>query len=438
MVTAGRLTILVDYFIPVTNDPWLPSCTSSMAIDKQSAQQEPPDASQTQSSANGKGKSKAAEPSHSSQSLLGSVLGNAGSGVTSSLSGMLASQGKDGVQYSNGGAQYGTEQRTIASEQAGPSSHAARAQEPGPRAGFRTDAGHLNSSSPSASSSLGMQSSSLHSDQRFDSIEAIDRALHDLVRKESLTRSQGNGADSQEDLLDPAYHEAWARTIPAADLSTTSAPFGGNYADHEQQALVDAWDRSMPSTSTQGQTYPESWALNVTAPAQSRPRTAEEGGFMELLAAEEAKEASRLGSVGGNEEQQSALSHLRAYQEWNGAHDQSQETMALPPPDLDSLRSTDPREAMSFILNGGNNKADGEKGKVVAELQRLKQSIEDEGRQQAASRQATSGMDATSRRIDRRRRLAQIEYDLAVLERKLGYAEVSGAIDKDVDRKVER
>lgn len=452
----------------------------------------------------GKGKGKASEPvasasDHGSSapgkqtSLLRSALGHSAD-LTSSLSGILSSSGKGAsverqVQLSGASAI----DPSLLSSASTPST-AAYHGVTGPRQGFRTTAStasapHSASPAPYSPFSGGANfNGASTSATDYGSFEALDRGLHDVVRRQSLNSSSRSSRAGQrnergerrsshdrdtlglesspdrqenpstEDLLDPAYHEAWASSIPMAGGAAVSSDLRlAGYAEQEAD-LVHAWERALRPGDEASALVPESatavtgtgtaneatpvlsaWPPSDGRPAPGAVRTAEQGGFMDLLAAEEAAtaESDRLQATGSEVTTDMRLQEESAGLERSRAVEEAEAYQPAPEP-LHALQSTDPREALSFLLGPSTSSspsttAAGEdsKARLRSELADLKSRLEEAagadtpagGAAVAAPTVATSGLDRTSRRIQRRAQLARIEYDLSVLEGRMGYHE---------------
>lgn len=165
---------------------------------------------------------------------------------------------------------------------------------------------------------------------------------------------------------------------------------------------------------------------------------------MNLLAAEEAatEEQERRQATGSGPADEIRLQGGSTGQERSKAVEEAEAYQPAPEP-LHALQSTDPREALSFLLGPSTSSttassastAVGEdsKARLRAELADLKSRLEEaEGADTTgtgaapgggAAPVATSGLDRTARRIQRRAQLVRIEYDLSVLEGRLGYHE---------------
>ncbi|CAO1633959.1 unnamed protein product [Parajaminaea phylloscopi] len=296
----------------------------------------------------------------------------------------------------------------------------------GPRAGFRTTNRDDGAPMHLAHNNAVVPSTFLSPQDRFSSAQALDAALHEAVRRESssgLARvdaaSHQTGTTGKDPLspymaqhLDPAYHEAWARSIPAPDLSSSHTL--AEHRDHHE--LGRAWERAMLASSGGEDVLNPSQTSNPTNSGGAERGianipTAEQGGLLALLAAEEEEEARRAGISTENWGLYSAMTGAAP-----GEARADDAQVQMPPPDLQSIQSTDPREALAFILND----AEDEKKAASRKLDDLKRRLELD-----LSEDATGGHSAAdaARRRAIRRSLAQIEYDVAVLERKLGYTE---------------
>lgn len=360
--------------------------------------------------------------SRGSSTLLGSVLKTgASSDASSSLAGLLSSQGK-AASHSQSSRIGGTSAASIATEQArGPSSSSTLASSLGPRAGFRTTAS-ADQPVPNTSQDTTSAASLIASTNGLDSLQALDAALHEAVRRETNTPGV-SAALEDATYLDPSYHEAWARSIPALDLSSSTAPMfsvapslSNDEQEEDDAQMKKAWERAMfPSPKDEAATvlqprYANPWAESDAANKKPPMPTAEQGGLLALLAAEEEDQVARTGIPADRAALYTAMTSAAP-----GELREEDPTVRLPPPDLASIQSTDPREALAFLLDDPET----QRAKAERQLTDLKRRLELEASVDGDTAQAS----ATVRRRERRRALAQIEYDMAILARKLGYAE---------------
>ncbi|PWN19475.1 hypothetical protein BCV69DRAFT_284106 [Microstroma glucosiphilum] len=441
-----------------------------------------------------KGKGKASDPPAASasdqgsapakqSSLLRSALGHSAD-LSSSLSNILTSNGKGVAAQPQSGGSAGDPSLLAEASTSTPSSAASRSGT-GPRQGFRTTASTASTphfalpASSSSYPSVANFNATSPSAAEYGSFEALNRGLHDVVRRQSLgassrlsrtgqhaergerqsshdrdTQGLGSGLDRQEDpstedLLDPAYHEAWASSIPMPSV-VSSDPRTAEYAEQEAD-LVHAWEKALrpapdlvPDFSTSANAT-SAWPPSDGRPAPGAPRTAEQGGFMDLLAAEEAgtAEEDRRQATGSDVRNESQLQDGFEGQTRSKAVEEAAAYQPAPEP-LHAIQSTDPREALSFLLGPSTSSSshsrstasrvdDGQdsKAKMRDELADLKRRLEEaegadtvrgaSGTGGAAAPMPTSGLDRTARRIQRRVQLARIEYDISILEGRMGH-----------------
>lgn len=318
--------------------------------------------------------SRSGNDSRSSSSLLGSALSGLGQEASSSLSGLMAGQGKAASGSGSkaaGSSTWMADQRQWARDGDG-----GRVDTTGPRQGFRAASAvpaETSSSPTSSSTSTALQQLLHDASPRYNSRETLEEGLHDIVRSQSVVPQESDAPHAA--LLDPAYHEAWARSLPAADLSSTLT--ARDDAEATSSSLVEAWNRALPPAAT------------ATSPPRIRPPTAEEpGGFMALLAAEEEKEY---------EEMMRPFDPQRAQADNPG--------FALPPPDLQAATSAGSSEAIRpyFLERDWKERA-------AADLAGLRERL---------AGQSEEGMT----RRERRRLLRLVERDLAVLASRLEYTD---------------
>lgn len=409
----------------------------------------------SQGSSNGKSKAIEAteadnnEAGSSSSKPAGSSLlrsafaGATSSDVASSLSGYLADGGKAGSSSASSSA---AQAASLASETTGASSSgfgqaSGSGQRPlGPAQGFRTSGGTNTlpaRDSQSGSFAAPNQASTISpptslSSGQYNSLESLDRGLHDLVRRSSgKQRDIGQGDSSSsfdslkttdyeallqnEQLLNPAYHEAWARSIPGTmftragqeEIASSSLP-----PSDQEAELLEAWDRSMGPSSDSN-----SFQTTVSSlPAPRQPTAEEPGGFMALLAADES--AQGMTSTEQPTEKKWETELLNDFRS-SELHSKQQEDFeeAAPRPEPSHLaQATDPREAMSFILGSGSTEM---RAEMLFQLTDIRKRLE----QESSSTSSLSADDKRSRRINRKRRLRQIEYEIELMQYKTSYTD---------------
>lgn len=387
--------------------------------------------------ANGRNDGDVASPHAQQQqpSLLSSAFSSASQDLAGTMASLALGQGKGGSRSANASSQAG-QLASMASElggggaagYAGSSQHFRDGHLGGRQgmrsggaaaAGFETailDEGLMRQPTPPSFDarptqplSLDQSSSSLPSTNRLDSgfgtFEALNAGLHDLIRGDTSSEQNdyAEALSARPELLDPAYHEAWARSIPgtATDAGLPAATVSqAQSSAGEEGYLSDAWLRSTQST-----------AADQAAPLQQRQEYPI--NFLEALAAEE--EAELAASEG-----------FVAEDNGNAAYEDASK-QPPPPEPASALQATDPREALAFLLGP----TDDEKQKIKTKLEGLAQELRAEqakdtrSESQQQQSQPVMGLDRHSRRRERRRKLADIEYELALAESKLGYVEVS-------------
>ncbi|CAO1634308.1 unnamed protein product [Sympodiomycopsis kandeliae] len=372
----------------------------------------------------GKGKttntaSQGKEESRPAPSLLSSAFSGARSDLPGSLNGVLSS-GQKGNQGTNGSsAAHSGQSASLASETTGRGSASSSSSEAlGPRQGFRASNGETSSANAaqvdgnfqngfnnlslqdqpqSLLSERSIADTQISSEPQYGTYDSLNQALHNLVRRSSFT-NKDSISNEQEDssikemlehhpeFLDPSYHEAWARSIPGTVFDQGLSQYDNR--GQQQHLMEQTWNTSLQ------------WRAKDQEDVKRHQMS-----FIELLDAEE--------------EEQFAKESV--------ATDETDAT-TLPAPEPSSmLQSTDPREALSFILGP----SDEEKNKMREQLQSLSEQLKQaQGQDSSRSSLGTpdpeaqpSGLDRKSRRRDRRRQLAQIEYELSLLEHKTGYIE---------------
>lgn len=442
---------IVTHYILINPDQNL---SRAMANDNNGKQKQQDVVSNAGAGDKGKGKATASESDPAPgkpRSLLSSVLSPDASSTAGALSSIVDGTGKAGASTGGGSAA-----AHLASERHQPSSTSTSSSsvqgsgagwgtgnDLGPRPGFRESSSRFGSPIPSTEgyqlvhgpSAFDPRAETLQQHQStassgFGTFDALNRGLYDLIRQESGdvgSREQGEGAGNQGDfdirtalsnrpeLLDPAYHEAWARTIPGS-VNDQSHSYATGGVPGQESTLNDAWSRAAAASPHAAPVTQQSVDVRPEYPID----------FMEKLRLEEEAEAAA-------EEAGQSLSEPQQQHQVSAATPDT--TLSLPPPPEPSsaLQSTDPREALSFLLGP----TDEQKSKLRAELQRLAEQIQaaqerDRGVYTTHSGESapapSQGLDRKSRRRERRRQLAQIEYELEVLERKAGYVEVSSSV----------
>lgn len=381
----------------------------SMGSKSDQQSQSPPDHS------NGKGKGKAnassddtsANSGTSKPSLFSSAFGTGANATLSDMSALMTGQAKGG----SSGVSAGTPQAaSLAAEtsRVGASAGAASVSTSlGPRQGFRT-AGNgpndtdqvqarQNSFNPNDSAQLPSPLLASAGSGAFGTFEALNQTLHDLVRQD-VQQGQSTSMDHSEslektlssrpELLDPAYHEAWARSIPGTVYDQAHHAQQTHQVRNDDPDFSQAWNRASSSSTTQSTQNADPYPIN----------------FLQSLAEEEALEAAK--------ETQDETSDIKSSLE-------AVQSRPPPPEPSSALQATDPREALSFLLGP----TDEQKAKYERQLQQLAEQVRATQREDVTS-EPTMGSDRTSRRRERKRQLVQIEHELQVLEQKLGYADV--------------